>query len=191
MANCASDLQELDPSCAALKKKGGLKKRVWIGSYDNVVTVLDDTTGYIDGVSMVSASPANKLYKYIGKKLKHNGAFEGQVGENTNVINQNLNLVLYAYTPAEREAIEKLFNSEEVVAFVETEAGQIELWGYETGLTASALTGGSGTALNDSTAITITLSGQQDTLPKVVVIDDASSATSDLESTIAALDALI
>lgn len=191
MANCASDLQELDPSCAALKKKGGLKKRVWIGSYDNVVTVLDDTTGYIDGVSMVSASPVNKLFKYIGKKLKHNGAFEGQVGENTNVINQNLNLVLYAYTPAEREAIEKLFNSEEVVAFVETEAGQIELWGYETGLTASALTGGSGTALNDSTAITITLSGQQDTLPKVVVIDDASSATSDLESTIAALDALI
>lgn len=190
MSNCASDLQELDPSCAALKKKGGLKKRVWIGSYDSVVSVLNDSTGYIDGVSMVSASPVNKLFKYIGKKLKHNGAFEGQVGENTNVINQNLNLVLYAYTPAEREAIEKLFNSEEVVAFVETEAGQIELWGYETGLTASALTGGSGTALNDSTAITITLSGQQDTLPKVVVIDDASSATSDLQSTITALDAL-
>jgi hypothetical protein len=190
MANCASDLQELDPSCAALKKKGGLKKRVWIGSYDVVVSVLNDSTGYIDGVSLVTASPVNKLFKYIGKKLKHNGAFEGQVGENTNVINQNLNLVLYAYTPDERAAIEKLFNSEELVAFVETEAGQIELWGYETGLTASALTGGSGTALNDSTAITITLSGQQDTLPKVVVIDDASSATSDLESTIAALDAL-
>lgn len=188
MANCASDLQELDPSCAALKKKGGLKKRVWIGAFDTVRTLIDPSTGYIDSVSM-SPSP-EKLYKYIGKKLKHNGAFEGQVGENTNVINQNLNLVLYAYTPTEREAIEKLFNSEEVVAFVETEAGQIEMWGYETGLTASALTGGSGTALNDSTAITITLSGQQDTLPKVVLIEDPSSSTADLNTTVTALDVL-
>lgn len=190
MANCASELQELDPSCAALKKKGGLKKRVWIGAFDNVQTILNDSTGYIDNVSVTGTSPHDRLFKYIGKKLKHNGAFEGQIGENTNVINQNLNLVLYAYTPDERAAIEKLFNSEEVVAFVETEAGQIEMWGYETGLTASALTGGSGTALNDSTAITITLSGQQDSLPKVVIIDDSSASTTDLDSTITALEAL-
>lgn len=174
MATCAVDLQELDPSCNALKKKGGLKKRVWIGSYDAVNAVTPPTTdvdGYVTSITLNTSpvgSPVNYLYKYIGKKLKHNGTFEGQVGENTNVINQNLNLVLYAYTPAEREAIEKLFNSEEVVVFVETEAGQIEMWGYDTGLMASALTGGSGTALNDSTAITITLSGQQDTFPKVL-----------------------
>lgn len=190
MANCASDLQELDPSCEALKKKGGLKKRVWIGSFDLVQTILNPATGYIDSVSVGGVSPQDRLFKYIGKKLKHNGALEGQVGENTNVINQNLNLVLYAYSPTERAAIEKLFNSEEVVVFVETEAGQIELWGYETGLTASALTGATGTALNDATAITITLSGQQDTLPKVVVIDDASASTSDLDSTITALELL-
>jgi hypothetical protein len=170
MANCASDLQELDPSCFALKKKGGLKKRVWIGGFD-IITPTVDGDGYVDTITLdATVSPANKLYEYIGKKLKHNGAIEGEVGENTNVLTQNLNLVLYYYSPAERESIEKLFNSEEVMVFVETEAGLIEVWGFDTGLMTSALTGSTGTALNDSTAITITLSGQQDNLPKVLKI---------------------
>lgn len=164
--NAASQLTNLDPSCAALKQKGGLKKKVWAGLYENI-TMTVDGDGYVDSVTLDTLSPALHLNYFIGKKLKHNSVITGEIGENANTLNQDLNLVLYAYSPEEKEAIENLFNSEEVVVYVETESGKIEVYGYDTGLTASALTGGSGTALNDPTAITITLSGQQDTLPKV------------------------
>lgn len=163
---CANDLINLNPGCPALKQKGGLKKKVWAALYDNI-TFTVDVDGYVDTATMAVTSPVTPLNYYVGKKLKHNSTFTGEVGENTNTINQDLALVLYAYTPAEKEAIENLFTSEEVVVFVETESGKIEVYGYDTGLTASALTGGSGTALNDPTGITITLSGAQDTLPKV------------------------
>lgn len=166
MANCANDLLNLDPSCNALKKKGGLKKKIWIVGYDKA-TLTTDVDGNIDTITLATASPANVLNTFIGKKLKHNGALTGEVGGNTNTINQELNIVLYYYSQSERDAIDALFQSEEVLAFVQTESGQIECWGYETGLTASALTGGTGTALNDDTAVTVTLSGSQDTLPKV------------------------
>lgn len=167
MADCSTLLSNLDPSCEATKKKGGIKKKVWIGFFD-VMTFTEDADDYVDSVTLASASPANVLYTFEGKKLKNNGTFEGQIGENTNTINQNLNLVLFYFTPDERESINNLFTAEDVVVFVQTEGDQIEIWGFDTALNASALTGGSGTALNDSTAITITLSGQQDGLPRVL-----------------------
>ena len=164
---CANDLINLDPTCNALKKKGGLKKKVWVVPHDETVrTYTVDGDGYIDTVTLATTSPATKLNYFVGRKLKHNGGLTGEVGENANTIKQDLNLVLHFYSPEEREAIENLFRSEEVDVFVQTEGGQVELWGYDTGLTASALTGGTGTALNDSTAVTITLSGSQDDLPK-------------------------
>lgn len=183
MAECANDLINLDPSCNALKKKGGLKKKVWLVGFDKA-TLTVDVGGAVDTITLATASPANVLNTYIGKQLKHNGVLTGEIGENTTTIKQDLNLVLYYYSQPERESIDTLFQSEEVLAFVQTEAGQIECWGYETGLTPSALTGGSGTALNDTTAVTITLSGSQDTLPKVC----AFGAT--LADDIAYLDAL-
>ena len=125
MADCSTLLSNLDPSCEATKKKGGIKKKVWIGFFD-VITFTEDSDGYIDAVALASASPANVLYTFEGKKLKNNGTFEGQVGENTNTINQNLNLVLYYFTPEERQAINELFTAEDVVVFVETEGGRLK-----------------------------------------------------------------
>lgn len=164
---CANDLINLDPTCNALKKKGGLKKKVWVVPHDESIrTYTEDVDGYVDSVTIATTSPVTKINTFTGKKLKHHATITGEVGENANTIKQDLNLVLYFYSPEEREAIENLFRSEEVDVFVQTEGGQVELWGYDTGLTASALTGGTGTALNDSTAVTITLSGSQDDLPK-------------------------
>lgn len=183
MAECANDLISLDPSCNALKKKGGLKKKIWLVGYDKA-TLTVDGNGNVDTITLAVASPANVLNTYTGKKLKHHATLTGEIGENTTTIKQDLNLVLYYYDQNERAAIDTLFQSEEVLAFVQTEAGQIECFGYETGLTPSALTGGSGTALNDSTAVTITLSGSQDTLPKVCKFG------MDLAADIAYLDAL-
>lgn len=182
---CSTDLSELLAGCDAVRKRGGVKKRVWIGRLADI-TYTTDGDGYVDDVTLAVASPPNLLYKYIGRKFKHNGTLEGVIGENFNSITHNVNLLLYYYSPEEKAAIEKLFNAEDVVAFVELEAGQIEIWGLDTGLNASALSGGTGTAFQDSTALTVTLSGAQDTLPKEFRYN--SSAT--LQDSIDALDAL-
>lgn len=186
---CEINLANLPASCAAVRKRGGIKKRVWI-TFLNAFDYTLDVSGYVDTVTMVSASPPKTIYQYQGRKFKHNGTLTGLVGENFNSITQLLNLLLYFYTPAERAAIEKLWNAEDVVIFIETEGGegngQIEVWGLDTGLNGSALAGGTGTALNDSTALTVTMSGPQDTLPKVL----KPTGTTTLQQAIDYLNAL-
>jgi hypothetical protein len=76
-------------------------------------------------------------------------------------------LVLYHYTPADREAIENLVNADDLFALFETEAGQIELFGITQGLNASAGTGATGVLLQDNTAFSLTLSGEQLSMPKL------------------------
>lgn len=159
--SCANELTSLAASCAATKKKGGVKKKVWAAPF-GAVTFTYDVDGNIDTVTIATTSPATVLTTYEGRRLKNNGAYTGEVGENANTISQALNLVLYAKEQNERDAINALFQSDELIVFIETESGDIEAWGVDTGLLPSALTGGTGTALNDSTGITVTLTGSQD-----------------------------
>ena len=171
MADCTlTILDGLDPSCEAIKKQGGLNKRIWIGNFDEIVTT-DDADGYIDSVVM-SGSPTPTLFQFEGRDFKHNYTIEGVIGENLNTLNPTLNLVLYYFTPQERAAIEGLFNAEKLVAFVQGNGGDtkavIEIFGLLNGLKASALTGGSGTILNDTTALTVSLLGEETELPKVL-----------------------
>jgi hypothetical protein len=167
MASCIEILQGIDPSCEALNKVGGINRRVWVGQLSYLSAYTVDVDGYIDSIALsVVASIPQTLKKFIGKKFKHTATFEGEVGENTNVINQSLALSLYYSTPAERQAIEQLFNADDVFIFVEGNYGGIEVYGIDLGLNGSALTGGLQTLLNDNTATIVTLSGQQLTLPK-------------------------
>lgn len=175
MADCEIDkiVDGLDPSCLAVKSQGGIKKRVWIGNLEDISFTYedDDPAGYVDAISL-AGSPAAKLYKFIGREFKHNMAYTGVIGENLNTINPALNLLLYYFYPEERAAIEALYQAEDLVVFIERVGGEgkacIEIIGLLNGLKASALAGGTGTVLNDSTAITITLSGEETTLAKVL-----------------------
>ena len=171
MAECTLTLLDgLDPSCEAIKKQGGVNKRIWIGNFDQIITTADPD-GYIDVVALTS-SPRAYLYQFTGRDFKHNYAIAGTVGENFNTINPTLNLVLYYFTPQERAAIESLWNAEKLIAFVQGNGGDtksvIEIFGILNGLKGSALAGGSGTALQDSTALTVSLLGEESELPKVL-----------------------
>lgn len=172
MADCEIDkiVEGLDPSCLAVKSQGGIKKRVWIGNLEDI-SYTKDADGYVDAISL-AGSPAAKLYKFIGREFKHNMAYTGVIGENLNTINPALNLLLYYFYPSERAAIEALYQAEDLVVFIERVGGEgkacIEIIGLLNGLKASALAGGTGTNLNDSTALTITLSGEETELAKVL-----------------------
>lgn len=195
----------LDPSCDALKKLGGLAKRVWIGQLSQLAAFsVDSGTLDIDGLTMApnpDASPAAdfKLKKFIGKKLKHSATTPVEVGENINVFNQTVNLVLFHYTSQEKAAIEELVNVEDAFVLVETFAGQIEVYGIDTegtassedplgGLNCTAGDGSTGVALNDPTQFTITLSGQHRIMSRIFNREGSPAAT--LALNIAYLDAI-
>lgn len=197
-SSCANLTAGLDPSCDALKKVGGVTKRIWVGQ----LSVLDGYTVNantldIESITLCSDSPTNTLKKFIGRKLKNSKTHEVEVGENINVINQAINMVLYHNTSLEMKAIEDLINAEDCFCLYETNAGQIEVIGIDTrasnssndpigGLNCSAGTGGTGVLLNDSTATTITLSGQHRVIARVFNI--ATDAT--LQENIDYLDAI-
>ena len=167
MATCVEILQGINPDCTALNKVGGINKRVWVGQLSQLSGYTVDGSGYINTVTLATISSVLQTLKtFTGKKFKHSATVEGVVGENVNTFNQILALSLYYSTPAERLAIENLFNADDVFVFVEGNYGTIEVYGIDLGLNGSALTGGLGTLLNDNTAIIVTLSGEQMTLPK-------------------------
>lgn len=167
MVDCTSDIVEgLDPSCEALEKVGGIKKRVWIGNLDEIVYTQDEN-GYVDSITMTGGSPIPTLFRFTGKKYKHTQKITGVIGTNVNIFTQDMLLVLYYYTPAEREAIEGLYHADDVVIFIETESGQIEISGLDKGCIASAAAGGIGATLNDDTALTLTMTASETKLPYV------------------------
>jgi hypothetical protein len=184
MSSCVDLIQGLNPSCEALNKAGGVNKRVWIGQLSQLTPATpytDDVDGYITALSLITTSPVQKLHKFIGKTYKNNGSYELQVGENVNTFNHSATLLLYHFTPEDRKAIEQLANADDLFVIFETEAGQVEVFGIEKGLNASAGSGGTGTNLNDTTAYTITVSGQQLNMPKLMKVTDLAGTITYLD----------
>lgn len=194
---CNNLTRGLDPSCEALKKLGGLAKRVWVGQLSQLdgYTVNNNTLD-IETLTMED-SPASTLKKFVGKKLKHSATTPVEVGENINVFNQTVNLVLYHFTSREKAAIEELVNVEDAFVLVETFGGQIEVYGIDTqgvltsddplgGLNCSAGDGGTGVALNDATSYTVTLSGQHRIMSRIFNVNPSAT----LADNIAYLDGI-
>lgn len=191
MAGCSNSLTTLDPSCAALKKKGGFDKRIWVGS----IADLDSVTYGTDQEVTAFTFAATKGFKTIsGKRLKNGAETTLEAGENVNMRTQNLNVVLYAQSAAERASVEVLWDSDDVFAVAESNAGTIEVYGINKGsnsqfdnfgLKASAGTWNDGVALNDDTGIPTTLSGDFDNGP--LIYNEGTA----LATNIAALDAQV
>ena len=88
-------------------------------------------------------------------------------GDNINTFNHTAVMQLYYSNPAELETLNQLANADDMVVFMEGNDEKIYVLGLGKGLNATAGEGGSGTLLNDSTAYTMTLSGEETTAPKI------------------------
>lgn len=190
MATCTTKITAgLDPSCEALDKIGGVNKAMYFGNLDEL-TFTTNVAGYIDSVAL-TASPAAFLYKFVGKSKKHNATFELNVGENTNTWKQTVIAKLYFYFPSERVAIEALTTADDLVAFIQTESGLFEVFGYMKGIRVESATGANGIMIQDDTSLTVTISGEEVSLPKVLQLGLAlPAADAYLTQNIDALDAL-
>lgn len=165
--DCIELFRSIGISCANKNIVGGVNKRVWVTQLPQIASSTTDVNGNINTITMgVDSSSASYTLKTITSyKNSHSGTYEGAIGDNVNLIKHNAILKIYTSTQAQKESVEAMFNAEELVVFFETENGQIEVYGFDKGLEASALGGGTGVGLQDDTAVTLTLSGDQRKLP--------------------------
>jgi len=147
MESC-HNLTSLAASCAAVKKVGGVTERVWIGSKrmflqsaeTNPYFVFDDrfTANNVWWLHVEDTTALNgtELSYFEGLRFKNSGSFEVVAGENVNAITQNLNMVLFHYSQSQIAKLEQLLLSQDLIAFVLTEANQVKVFGidkYENG----------------------------------------------------------
>jgi hypothetical protein len=152
----------IQSSCEAIKKVGGLDKRIYLGSIDDLDSV---TLGAGNSVTSFTFKAAKGFVKYIGKREKNSAGSDIEVGENVNLRNQTLSMAVYYESAADLAALDTLIDTERVFAVVETNPGTLEVFGINKvnfsayGLKVTANPGTSGLVLNDSTAFVPVLSG--------------------------------
>jgi hypothetical protein len=177
--NCIPTLRSIGLSCEAKNAIAGVNKRLWLTTLSRIAGTTKDSDGYVNTLTMGqdSSSADYKLITITGRANTHNGAFEGVFGDNVNLIKHNATVKLFADTPEKRDLVKNLLNEDDVVVIYETEAGKVEIYGLETGLEMSALTGGTGTQKQDDFGITATFSGDQSALPDMMLVGGSLSAT--------------
>jgi len=168
MNDCIDILRSIGATCSSLNQIGGVDKRVWVTQLNQIESYTFDSNGYVN--SLVTKENGTSNYRYelaqiIGKKNTHSGNYEGVVGENVSFVKQNAVLKIYTDSPSDRDKVVDLFDAQELVVFFENSNGKIEVYGLDKGLEGSALVGGTGTEMQDDTAVTITLTGDQNKLP--------------------------
>lgn len=163
MAECLSSLDKgVQASCAAIKKVGGLDKRIYLGAIGDLETV---TFGSDNTVTSFTFAATKGFVKMIGRKEKNSAGSDIEVGENITLRNQTVNLSVYYETSEDLAAIDEIIDNEGMFAVVETNPGTLEVFGINKvnfdgyGLKVTANPGTSGLLLNDSTAFAMVLSG--------------------------------
>ncbi len=149
-------------SCNAIKKVGGLDKRIYVASVDDLSAV---TIGTGNEVTAFTFKTDKGFVKYVGKREKNSAGSDIEVGENVNLRNQTVSMAVYYETKEDLAALDTLIDTERVFVVVETNPGSLEVFGINKvnfgayGLKVSANPGTSGLVLNDSTAFVPVLSG--------------------------------
>ena len=167
LLDCVDILRSITKSCG--DNVGGVNKRVWVTQLQQIESYTYDSLGYVNSLVTKEIGTTNYAYelkKVISKKGSHSGNVEAIENVNVDVFKHTAILKAYATTPEQRDSLVSLYGASKVVVFFETDNGEIEIYGLENGLYATALTGNTGEQMQDDTAFTFTLSGLQTSLPK-------------------------
>src|SRR6187551_119047 len=132
MAECLSSLDKgVQASCTAIKKVGGLDKRIYLGAIGDLTAVVIGTD---NSVTSFTFADEKGFVKMIGRKEKNSAGSDIEVGENITLRNQNVNLSVYYDTAGVQAAtdlntIDDIIDNEGMFAVVETNAGTLEVFG--------------------------------------------------------------
>lgn len=147
-----TELSNLDASCNAIRKVGGVASFVYFGSKkawrDRYIASENPIITYIDFSSLgfgwviqfdVNDIAGTELAKFEGVEYKNSAGFEALPGENVNLFNHNLNMILYWKTQEQLDLLQSLLISEDTFAIVCTNSGDIKILGLERGKDYSVL----------------------------------------------------
>lgn len=189
MAACDLLLENINASCFALNKMGGVRKKIYFVPTEDIASApIDATDGTISGITL---NPGKQLYYIEGKKFRNNGTVELQVNENgPRLFLQSVNLRAFTETQKDKEAVETIMQLDAVTLFVPLNSGKVEVYGFSKngnsqGLSVTAGGGGTGTVMGDDSSVGITFSGPEHNFPVDILIGD------DLADTVAALEAML
>lgn len=163
-------------NCDDLRKPGGLGRSVWLINKADLRNQLPVTSSsYITDIPLTTYQTA---YKFEGAKFSHEATWAEQTGDGGNKSYSNtVTLRVINSNPTDDAVLESL-SVAEVIAIVQTNAGEFLIYGAENGLSSSdGTTGGAGRQSTDTTATTVVLTGVERYLPKRLLIGGSAQNT--------------
>jgi hypothetical protein len=154
----------LGVDCSDLRKPGGVAKRLWLFNIDDLRVRLD--TSLASYITDLEFTGYRGLYEIESAKFSHEANWSEVKGEGGNVLFQH-SVIIRAFNndPTDDALIQDLTVAD-VGAIVETNNGELLIFGGGTGLSANEATGSTGRQIADNTATQITLVGSEKYLPK-------------------------
>ncbi|MHC2992827.1 hypothetical protein OB13_15025 [Pontibacter sp. HJ8] len=174
MDNCApvTGVTNLDPSCNALRKRGGAGKTFYILALSQLALLapvgLDPATKEVISLAFKAGE---KLKKFTGRKLKNSTKTSMEQTENGPSYTHGGVFVAYFDSQVEKESIEKTALADDLVIIVPLNSGHFEAHGLISthgladGLSLTIPEGGSGVQYEDATTLTLNFDGKSDKLP--------------------------
>ncbi|GAB3822146.1 hypothetical protein [Pontibacter rugosus] len=170
-ANMAG-VSNLDPSCDALRKRGGADKTFYILAISQLLAAapigLDDITKELTSIAL---KPGEVLKSFKGRKLKNSTKTGMEQTDNGPSYTHGGSFVAYFDSQAEKESIEQLALNDDLVIIVPLNSGHFEAHGLvgtkglSDGLLMTIAEGGSGVQYEDATTLTLNFDGKADKLP--------------------------
>lgn len=160
-------------NCDVLKRAGGLFKRFWLGNISGLATPISALTdGYVTNIPLTTYQT---LYKVEGTKFSHSYEInEIRSDEGLVQFEHKLMPKIFNTTPAADQFLEDLTTSE-VFAVVQTNNLEFLILGAQNGLTATEMQLASGQKSGDSSATTLTLTGQEQSIYKRLLRTDVNT----------------
>jgi hypothetical protein len=151
-------------SCDALKRVGGLNKRLWLFNMSALTTpIVALTDGFVTDIPLTTYAT---LYMIEGNKYSHSFEIVEQQSDEGNVQWQHKLMIKIVNTTPTEDAIFEDLSVAEVGAIVQTGNNEFLILGAQNGLTSTESKLQSGQKSGDSSASSITLTGNEQSIYK-------------------------
>ena len=160
-------------TCDALKRVGGVNKRLWLFNMSGLATPISATTdGYVTNIPLTTYQT---LYKVEGAKFAHSYEITEQRSDEGNVQWEHKVMIKVVNTSPTEDAILEDLTTSEVGVILQTNNNEFLIFGAANGLSATESTIQSGQKSGDSSASSVTLTGNEQSIYKRLLRTDVNT----------------
>jgi len=160
-------------TCDALRRVGGVNKRIWLFNMTDLSTPISALAdGYVTNIPLTTY---RSLYKIEGAKFAHSFEVTEKRSDEGNVQwEHKVTIKVVNTTPTTDAVLEDLCTSE-VGAIIQSNNNEFLIFGAANGLTATESVIMSGQKAGDSSATTLTLTGNEQSIYKRLLRTDVNT----------------